>query len=129
MKLNLFLIINAVIAAVFGIIFALIPAQAAQMYGLTATASLNYVTRLFGIALIGIAVLSWLVKNVADSDARKAILLAFLVMDALGFVWTLIGQLRGVVNTLGWLSVVIYLLLAVGFGYFRFANQRLVNKP
>lgn len=122
MKINIFLVINAIIAAVFGIIFALLPAQAGPLYGFTATAPLNFVARLFGVTLVGTALLSWLVRNATDSDARRAILTSFLVLDVLGFVVTLIGQLTGVVNTLGWSSVVIYLLLAAGFGYFRFAK-------
>jgi len=120
MKLSLIFLINAIITAIFGILFALIPAQASSLYGVTATAELKYVGQLFGISLVGIAVLSWLVRNVPASDTRKAILTSFVVIDVLGFIVTLIGQLTGVINALGWLSVVIYLLLGVGFGYFRF---------
>jgi hypothetical protein len=43
--------------------------------------------------------------------------------DAIGFVVALIAQLGGVENELGWSTVAIYLLLAVGFGYFRFAKR------
>ena len=39
---------------------------------------------------------------------------------AIGFIVALIGQLGAVVNNLGWSTVVIYLFLAVGFGYFHF---------
>jgi hypothetical protein len=67
-------------------------------------------------------VLTWSVRNAPDSEARRAILLALLVGDAVGFIVALIGQLGGVVNALGWLTVVIYLLLAIGFAYFRFAG-------
>jgi hypothetical protein len=42
------------------------------------------------------------------------------VSDGIGFVVGLIAQLRNVVNQVGWSTVVIYLLLALGFGYFQF---------
>jgi len=32
------------------------------------------------------------------------------------------AQLKGVVNSLGWSTVAIYLLLALGFAYFHFAK-------
>ncbi|MDE3091789.1 MAG: hypothetical protein KGJ80_20645, partial [Chloroflexota bacterium] len=62
--------------------------------------------------------------NVKDSQALTAILLANLVGDALGFVLALLGQLAAVggINQLGWSTVVIYLLLALGFAYFQFVK-------
>jgi hypothetical protein len=81
------------------------------------------VGQLFGAALIGFAVLTWAARNATDSDAGRAILLALCVGDAIGFVVALVGQLGGVVNTLGWSTVAIYLVLALGFGYFRFGKQ------
>ncbi len=79
--------------------------------------------QLFGAALIGFAALTWTARNATDSDAGRAILLALFVADAIGFAVALIGQLGGIVNALGWSTVVIYLVLALGFGYFRFAKQ------
>jgi hypothetical protein len=35
----------------------------------------------------------------------------------IGFVVALIGQLSGLVNALGWLTVALYFFLAIGFGY------------
>jgi hypothetical protein len=68
-------------------------------------------------------VLTWAARNATDSDAGRAILLALCVADAIGFAVALVGQLGGVVNTLGWSTVAIYLVLALGFGYFRFGKQ------
>jgi hypothetical protein len=36
----------------------------------------------------------------------------------------LIGQLAGIANALGWSSVAIYLLLALGFAYVQFMQPR-----
>ena len=122
MKLNNLMIINAIIAAVFGIAFVLVPAQVITLYGLTVDAPLKYVGQLFGAALVGFAILTWSARNATDSDARKAIVLALFVSDGVGFIVALIGQLAGVVNSLGWSTVAIYLVLAVGFGYFQFTR-------
>lgn len=122
MKLNTLMVINAIVAAVFGIAFVLVPAQVITLYGLTADAPLKYVGQLFGAALVGFAILTWSARNATDSDARKAIVLALFISNGIGFIVALIGQLAGVVNSLGWSTVVIYLVLAAGFGYFQFTR-------
>jgi hypothetical protein len=122
MKLNTLMVINTVISAVFGIAFVLVPAQVLQLYGITADAPFKMVGQLFGAALIGFAVLTWSARSAADSVARRAIVLALFVGDGIGFIVALVGQLAGVVNALGWSTVIIYLLLAVGFGYIQFTQ-------
>lgn len=124
MKLTTLMVANAVIAAVFGVCFVVVPGQLMSLYGPEVTPQLVYVGRLFGAALIGIAVLTWTAKDAPDSEARHSILLAMLFGNGVGFVVALIGQLGGVMNSLGWSTVVIYLLLAIGFGYFCFVQPK-----
>lgn len=125
MKLSAFMSINAIIAVVFGLGFLIVPGQVMAYYGIMADAPLEYVGQLFGAALLAFAVLTWSARNAADSDARRAILLALFVGDGIGFIVALVRQLSGVVNAVGWSTVVIYLLLALGFAYFRFgATQK-----
>ena len=123
MKLSMMMIINAVVAAVFGVAFVLVPSQSISLYGIEeASEILILVLRLMGASFIGFAVLTWLARNASDSDARRAIVLALIVSDAIGFIAALIAQLADVVNSLGWSTVAIYLLLALGFGYFQFVK-------
>ena len=122
MKLSTLMTVNAVVAAVFGIAFVLVPAQVMSLYGVEESAALNHVGQLFGASLISFAVLTWSARNAAQSAARKAIVLALFVGEAVGFVFALIGQLANVVGALGWSTVGIYLLLALGFGYFQFVR-------
>jgi hypothetical protein len=51
--------------------------------------------------------------------------LAIFVGDTIGFIVALLAQLAGTVNALGWLIVALYLLLALGFGYFQFSKPTL----
>ncbi len=122
MKLKTLLIINAIITVMFGIAFVLIPWQVYMLYGVEPSPQMNYMGKLFGAALIVFAVLSWYSRNSFNSDALKAIIFAFFAGDVIGFIITLFGQLGKVVNGLGWLNVIIYFLLAIGFGYFQFAK-------
>jgi hypothetical protein len=120
MKLKTLMIINTIVAIVFGVTFVIVPAHIYSLYDITANEQLIYMGRLFGATLIGFALLTWLAKNATDSDARRAIVYALFTADCIGFVVALIGQIGNVVNALGWLTVAIYLLLALGFGYFQF---------
>ena len=118
MRLNILMVINAVVAGVFGAAFVLIPGQVVSWYGVTADVQLVYVARLFGAALITFAVITWMARNAAASDARQAVVAGLAVGDIVGFVVALLAQLGGVVNSLGWTTVVLYLLLGLGFGSF-----------
>lgn len=120
MKLKTLMIINTIVAIVFGILFVIVPVQTYSCYNITADEHLIYMGRLFGSALVGFGILTWMARNATDSDARKAILYALFTADCIGFVVALIGQINNVVNALGWSTVAIYLLLALGFGYFQF---------
>ena len=120
MKLKVLFIITAIVAIVFGVVFVIIPAQLYSLYGIESGAGLNYMGQLFGAALIAIGLIAWQSRNAADSDARKAIIFSFFIADGIGFVVALIGQLNEVVGSLGWLTVALYFLLSLGFGYFQF---------
>ena len=120
MKLSTLVTIAAAVAAVFGLAFVLVTGPLLSIYGITLDKAGTLVAQLFGAALIGFAVLNWFARNVTDGGARQAIVLGNLASDAVGFVMILIGQLAGVANALGWSSVAIYLLLALGFAYFQF---------
>lgn len=122
MKLSALLVANAIVAAVFGAGFVVVPAQVTSLYSPEATSPL--VTQLLGAAFLAIAVLTWNARNAPESEARRAILLGLFVGDCIGFVVSLVAQLGGLMNTLGWSTVAIYLVFALGFGYFLFAQPK-----
>ena len=125
MKLNTLYIFNSIVAILFGLSFTLMPATVADFYGAELTPAGLFVGQLFGLSLIGFAVLTWLGRAVTDAVARQAILTALFTSNLIGVVVSIINQLAGVVNALGWTTVLIYVLLAFGFGYFRFVKTEL----
>jgi len=120
MRLSSFLIFNAVIALVFGIGFVLVPGTMATLYGMTAGPEVNLAGQFFGVELIAVGLLCWLARNVSDSAAQRAMILAFLIADVIGLIVSIMGTLSGVFNAVGWSAVVIYLVLSLGFAYFQF---------
>ncbi len=117
---NLF-IVNAVLSLVFGVALVLAPASLASFYGGTLSEDGIYVARLLGAAFLGICVLTTFARNATDTDARRAIVLAYFIANAIGFIVALLDQLARP-DVLGWSIVVIYLLLALGYGYFQFVK-------
>jgi putative Ca2+/H+ antiporter (TMEM165/GDT1 family) len=68
-------------------------------------------------------VLNWSARNAVDDEVLRGIVLANLIMDVVGFIVTLLGQLARVANALGWSSVALYLLFGLGFAYFQFMKR------
>ena len=119
------LTIGAVLGIIFGLGFILVPAGLLSMYNVDLNAAGLVVSQLYGTALLGLGLLNWLARSVNDTSAQQAIVTGNLVADAIGFVVALIGQLGGAtgVNSLGWSTVLIYLLLAASFAYLRFGSR------
>ena len=122
MKFSTFMVIYALVSAVFGLGFVLMPGQLLPIYGVEPDAALRLIGQFFGAALLSLAILAWLVKNLSDSEARRAIILALFVGEAIGFIFALIGQFNGILNVLGWSVVVVYLVFALGLAYFQFSK-------
>jgi len=122
MKLNNFLALKAIVTSVFGIVFVLMPAAAMSFYGAALGPGGLLMTRVVGACFIGIGLICWLDRNAAY-DALKGITLALFVGDSVGFLVVLAGQMTGVMNVLGWSIVAIYLIFALGMGYYRFVNH------
>ena len=120
MRLSSFLIFNAVIALVFGIGFVLVPGTMGTLYGMTPGPDVNLIGQFFGVELIAVGLLCWLARDVSDSAAQHAMILAFLIAEVIGLIVSIMGTLSGVFNAVGWSAVVIYLVLSLGFAYFQF---------
>lgn len=74
----------------------------------------------FGAMLVGIAIICYFASNATASVLRKKVILSLFVADSIGFILALIAQLSGKMNGLGWILVILWLVLALGLGYFSF---------
>jgi hypothetical protein len=118
MKLHDLLTFHALGALLMGVGFGLAPAALLSLYGVTIGPGGIAIARLFGASHIGIGLLAWLARTAAASQAMRAIVIGYGTGTAVGFVVALLAQLSAVMNAFGWSAVGIYLLLALGYGYF-----------
>ena len=102
MNVRNLLLINTVAAAMFGLTLVIFPGQLAAMYGVTADAGLRYMGQLYGACLVGIAVLCWYATDAPESEARTAVLRALFVFNGLSLAVSLVAQINGVTNAVGW---------------------------
>ena len=122
MKLKSLFVFNAITAIIFGVISVLTPQALVSLFGATLNPAGMLMMQYGGAWLIGIGLLAWFARNAADSEARRAIVLAYLICYGIAFIVALLAQLDAVLNSLGWGTVALNLLLAVGYGYFQFAK-------
>lgn len=120
MKFSTFMVFYAIVSAVFGLGFVLMPGQILPIYGVEPDAALKLVGQFLGAALVSLALLTWLVRNLSASETRRAIVLALLVGESIGFILALIGQFNGIFNALGWSVVAVYLFFTLGLAYLQF---------
>jgi hypothetical protein len=121
-----YLTVVAIVGGLFGIGFTLIPAALLAIYGVTANASHAHMAQIFGVTLVGFSVLNWMARGLsAQEEGLRAILMGNLVSDGLAFLVTLIAQATGRsgANSMGWSTVVLYLLFTAGAAYLLFMPQ------
>ena len=124
MNRSLFMTIAAILALLFGLAFIFVPAQLMSFYGVTLDTAGQWVGRYLGSAFIGIGVLTWLARNAPTGDALRAVVLGNFVVSVTGLVVAVLDKIYGTGNALVWSTVVIYIFLTAGFGYFQFVKPQ-----
>lgn len=124
MSLATFFLIRAIVAFGFGIPLALAPAALVSLYGLTTDPDGVLMARQVGATLVGIGVICLSSRRATELKALQGITLSLFIGDSAGFITSLVGQLSPGASPLHWFNVLIWLLLALGFAYFRFVNLR-----
>lgn len=117
MKFKTLMIIKALVCLGFGPLLLFFPGQLLNLLGTSFGPGAALTAREYGAALIGNLLLTWLARNAEDSIARRAIIWNLFIYDAIALVVTLIIQLSGNLNVLGWGIVAVYLFFTIGFGY------------
>lgn len=117
MKVKHILILDAIVLLVFGIGFLFAPVWSMEFFGISLDTSGILMTELLAAAFLGFAVLDWMGRNYVVADDVRPLIVANFVMNAIGFVVTLLQRLDGVGNAWTWVPIVLFLLFALAFGY------------
>jgi len=119
MKLSAFAIIVTFLAAIFGLAFIIIPARLATFYGVDTCVGGIWLSRYWGATLLFIAMIYWSYSSVSPAAKSWPKLLVFsIIYDLIQLALTLCALLKGVGNSNGWSTVVLYALLIIGSIYY-----------
>ena len=117
MNLKTILSIAGIAAIVFGVVYLLFPAQAIGVFGLTTNEAGILITRYFGGTFLSFGLVVYFVKAAIDPGEHTAIVRPLFLVSVVGVVVSLLGQLGGIVNGLGWLVVLVFVAFSLGFGF------------
>ena len=123
MKRDSFLVLAAIVAAVFGLAFLIAPAQLTALYGVTLTPATEVLGRIAGSTILAFAIVYWGARHGAGAEAWKAVMVAGLVANGLDCLILVHAAWTGLVNSYGWAQAAINGLLALGFAWFTFGKR------
>ena len=123
MKFKTIMIIKAIVCLAFFPIMLFLPDQFFSIMGVTFSAGVAFVARIYGATLVGNMLLSWFGRNAEAGPVRQAIVYDAFAYDLIGFIAVLVFYLNGTLNSMAFGAMFIYLFLAVGFGLFLFPKK------
>lgn len=118
MVLKNFLTITAILALFFGAALLFAPAMVLGVYGLETDEVGLMFARYFGSSFGGFGLLAWYEKDITDSSARSKIMHVMFYGGIVGSVISIYSQSTGLVNSVGWVSVGLFVVLTLGLAYF-----------
>jgi hypothetical protein len=128
MSVKMFLAIAAAIAVVYGIAFVAAPDFVQANYGMTTNASSILAGRYFGLTLLGLGLITWLVRETSDVKALRGLLWGLAIQSAIGVLVSIWGTSSGTMNGMGWSAVLIYAVLLAGYLYYLFVDRTVARR-
>lgn len=119
MKLSTFAIIITILAFGFGLAFVFIPVKLMAFYGIALDNTGAWMARYYGLANLFIGMIFWSYSGVSAAAKSWPKLLMFsIIYDVMQLILTLAGILSGLGNSMGWTTVALFAILALGSAYF-----------
>jgi hypothetical protein len=119
MKLSTFAIIVTILAIGFGLAFVCIPVKLMAFYGISLETDGIGLARYFGVSNLFIGMIFWSYSSVSPTaKSWPKLLLYSLIYDILQLIVTLKALLDGQGNSMGWSTVALFALLAIGSAYY-----------
>ncbi len=117
--------INAIVAALFGAGFLILPDFVLSQFNAEIYVIVNYVCRFFGGTLLLLAWFLWMLKDMANAKLQRTMAIVLLGYSAAGFVLAIMGMTSiGVLRTNGWVLLVVYGLFVLVYGYMLFLQPK-----
>jgi hypothetical protein len=116
MTAKLYFAIVTILYFLYGLCFLLFPGGSLELYGVAPEPHVNAALRFFGVALITLSLMTWFARDFEWAAMRK-ILIVQVIGDVLFAALSILEMRIGVINAMGWSTVVLDVLLIVGAIY------------
>jgi hypothetical protein len=124
MKNRTMLSIHAVISVLPGLSFLMLPGMVLDPFGVDKYAETRLISEVIGTALLGLGVLLWFARDVAEADLRKGMGIAVLIGAAAGLIVPAMGPTSGILLSNWRLAMLIYTSLGVANVYLVFQKPQ-----
>lgn len=123
-NLKRFFLVIAVISVLNGIGLLLTPNVVLTTYGIESTPGAALGFRLLGLTLIEFGLINWFVRKSHDWTALRGLLIGGTVGYILGLVVSVWATVSHIMNPAGWVLVVTYAVLLLGYVYSLWAGTK-----
>lgn len=127
MSYKVLLVLNALVALVFGLSFLFKPDVALPLLGVTEQyAATMWMSRFFGSAMLALGLVLWFAKD-ADESVQKGMSWGLLISTLVGLVLTVLASVseNAVLRQNTWIPIVIYVLFALGYAFMLFMKPKM----
>jgi hypothetical protein len=124
MKLGNLYLLNTAVAFIFALGLLLGPTTILQLFGLSTGNTEKMLAQLVGASLAGFGLLSWFARDFTDPKAQDGAAVTLFTFNVIAFIVSLLAVFSKVWRSGGWLAVLIFLILALAFGYFQFIGPK-----
>ena len=126
MSYKVLFVLNALVAALFGLGFLFRPDFLLPLFGVTEQyASTVWAARFFGSAILALGLVLWFAKD-ADERVQKGMGWALLASMAIGLILTIFASVssNAVLRQNTWMPIVVYGLFGLGYVYMIFLRPK-----
>ena len=125
MSYKFLFVLNALIAVVLGLAFLVTPVPSLAFFRMGQIAATVLTARFFGSAMIALGLVLWFVKDTSEDAVQRMVATALLVSSVLGLIVNVIGVSNGVLVVNGWITIIIYVLFALGYAFMLFIKPKM----
>ena len=119
---NVFLA-NSIVYLVYALALLIGPDTMVQVLRMPNDAHVILMLRFFGGSLVGLGMLAWFARDFADLRARDAAAISLFLQSLLAFIVALLGTIAGRLRVAGWPIALVFLALALSYGYLQFVRR------
>lgn len=126
--MNTLFLVYLIVEAIFGIGFLFFPSLMMAPMGVTVDVTSASFARMLGSMMISITVLFIFARRSEYPAFKRGVIYCAIVYLLISTVVLVINQVNGVLNSVGWSTVILHLIFLIWFGYYALKKNTLAEQ-